>query len=99
MAEAARAATLSLALSHGIMGEGTGAILECEHHNDSRGRTSSTCYAISSRLLKKDFSPPAPSLLSLPKGEKSKESSQFRCRVLRAVIKLGRPGFSTLCQD
>ncbi len=35
-----------------------------------------------SRPLKKGFSQPAPSLLSLPEGEKIKERSQFLCTVL-----------------
>ena len=40
----------------------------------------------SSRLFEKGFSQPAPSLLSLPKGEKIKEGSHLLCRVLRSSI-------------
>jgi hypothetical protein len=44
----------------------------------------SSLYA--SRLVEKGLSPPAPSLLSLPEGEKIEESSQFLCRVLIACM-------------
>ena len=52
-----------------------------------------------SRLLKKGFSQPAPSLLSLPGGERVKEGSQFSCRVLRALHFSNSlsPTFSTPC--
>jgi mono/diheme cytochrome c family protein len=49
-------------------------------------QTGEVCYGTASRLRKKGLPQPAPSLLSLPKGEKIKGRSQLLCRVLKAKI-------------